>query len=370
MNDKNKNFLFLNNNNLEVADDSNLINVNINFVDVEKTYKELEELVNFYNINTVIAKEEHVYYAARLLWNNDNVKRYVLIDTDNAEVNEKQNLRAAKCMWNSVARRNFDSADEIKVSGWINSSNGYHFSHDEMKEFSDNLFQKVKNIVGKEDTVLEIGVASGISCRTVAPLVKKYYGVDISSEVLFFTSQMLKEKNIDNVTLINCEAVDINNVGIPKVKLILMNSVIQYFPGYNYFINILHKSINLIDNTGYIFFGDILDLELYDQYKIFRGLKNAHYNREQYYSKEFFEKLPLYFDDITDVIVSDKIGIIRNELTIYRFDVLLKINKDNTNSKVCIKERIAENLKYFNNNVSVDKIIKDIEKNMVYLSDR
>lgn len=357
-----KGFLFLKNNNENYEDSFNILTADVGSADVEKTYSQLELVVNSYGVNTIIAKKEQVYYAARLLWNNDNVKRYVLINTDDAQINEKQNIEATKLMWDSLAKRNMGENDEIKLSGWIKSDTGEYFTRLEMNEFSNNLYQKIKDIIGEKNSVLEIGVASGISCFAVAPLVRKYYGVDLSQQVLSFTKRTLKENNIDNVTLINCEAIDIDNAGIPKVDLVLMNSVIQYFPGYNYFINVLKKSIDLVNHKGHIFLGDVLNLDLYDQYRVFRGLEGIKYNREQYYSKVFFEKLPGYFGEIKGVIVSEKIGQIKNELNTYRYDVLLEIDKDNINLKKHKKSRIAENLLFSDDNTSIIQIIEEIEK--------
>lgn len=356
------NFMFIKSEHENYDECSDIIVASTGFVDVENVYNKLEEMVNLYGINTIIAKKEQIYYAARLLWNNDNIKRYILIDTDDAELNETQNIKATKLMWDGIAKRNMSSNDKIKLSGWIKSDTGEYFTYNEMEEFSDNLYQKVRNIIGEKSSVLEIGIASGFSCFAISPLVKMYYGVDISQQVLEFTARILKEENIHNVTLINCEAIDIDTAGLPKVDLVLMNSVIQYFPGYNYFINVLRKSIKILNHEGYIFLGDVLDLALYNEYTAFRRLKGSRHNREQYYSKEFFEKLPNYFGEIKEVIISEKIGKMTNELKQYRYDVLLKVDKNCTSLSRYKKYRLAENLLLDNENVSIRKIIKKIEK--------
>lgn len=62
---------------------------------------------------------------------------------------------------------------------------------------------KLKPYCTKNTTVLEIGVASGITCYAMAPLVNKYIGIDISTETLKNTRRQLQKKNIANVIITN-----------------------------------------------------------------------------------------------------------------------------------------------------------------------
>ncbi len=356
-----KEFLFINGRREKLYDSENLIIVDICSSDIEQNYKKMEMIIEDYEIESIIAEQSQIYYAARLLWNNKHIKRYILIDTDDKEINEKQNIRAAKFLWDGIARQNMDSNDEIRLSGWRKSDSGEYFTREEMKEFSDNLCYKIRNCVSKSDCLLEIGVASGISCFAVAPMINKYYGVDISQYVLDFTKKNLESNNVLNVELINCEAIEIDCLEIPQVKMVLMNSVIQYFPGFNYFINVLNKSISMVEEKGYIFFGDVLDFELYEEYRAFRGLKDSKINREQYYSREFFENLPKYFHEICRVTVSDKIGKFENELNMYRYDVLLEIDKSEVTEYVS-KQRIAENFFIDYDNLPLERVIELVKK--------
>ena len=314
-------------------------------------------------MDTVVTKKEFIYYAARLLWNNENIKRYFLIDTDDAILNEHNNVKAVRLMWDCLAEKNKESNDPIKVSGWKRSDTSNFFSDEEMREFADNIHYKTRNIVSKKSSILEIGIASGISCCSIAPLVNRYYGTDISEQILSFTEQYLKSKNIQNVTLINCEATEINNVNIPQVDLVLLNSVIQYFPGYNYIIDVLYKAIRQLNSHGYIFIGDVLDLELFKEYRIYRRQNQSSYNREQYYAKKFFENLPQLFNEIKAVKITYKIGKMNNELNMFRYDVLLEIDKEPELISIVEKFRCARNLFSKNKILSKKQIVEYLMQN-------
>ena len=53
--------------------------------------------------------------------------------------------------------------------------------------------------------------------------------------------------------------------------MIILNSVIQAFPGHNYLRNVIRQSIDLIGEQGYLFIGDIMDQE--KKYHMIRELE-------------------------------------------------------------------------------------------------
>lgn len=360
----NRKYIFIKSELEELSEDNmeSIFSINVDLMNIEDCYQKLDFFVNQYQIDTVITKKQFIYFAARLLWNNDYINKYILIDTNEALMNEYHNSRAVKLMWDSLAEKNRKSDDPIKISGWKRSDTGDFFSDEDMREFAENIFQKIRYIVTKESTVLEVGIASGISCYSIAPLVKDYYGVDISKQVLLFTEQCLKSKNIHNVILINCEAIEIDNENIPKVDLVLLNSVIQYFPGYNYFINVLNNAIKKINVYGYVFIGDVLDLDLYNEYRKYRRLDGATYNREQYYSKAFFERLPSFFQEISSVQISCKSGYKENELNKFRYDVLIEIDKNISKKIVVEKKRCAIDICSENELLTLEQIVEYLMK--------
>lgn len=153
----------------------------------------------------------------------------------------------------------------------------------------------------------------------IVPRVRKYYGIDISGQTLDMTERRLIHENINNVTLRCLDALEINCLEVDHFDLVIMNSVVQYFPNYDYFINVINICTKFC-KKGRIFVDDILDLEYKEEYEKFRKREN----RDLYYPKQFFCDLVSKFPAILDVTISDKIGTIQNELTKYRFDVLIE----------------------------------------------
>ena len=270
-----------------------------------------------------------------MLWECDCLKQYFLTDSEDALICEKTNERANALMWDTIAKRaERDSEDvEIKQTGWINSFSGNYFSKEEMQEYSSNTLNKLKPYCTKNTTVLEIGVASGITCYAMAPLVNKYIGIDISTETLKNTRRQLQKKNIENVILLHGDAGNIDKLQLQEnIDVVIINSVAQYFPGYNYFINVMKSLMKYMSDNGVIYVGDVMDLSKRTEFQQRLTKCGRKSNRNDlYYPKTFMNEIPAYLKNIANVIITNKTGKIENELTLYRYDVIFEINKKQTN---------------------------------------
>ncbi|MCP4151937.1 MAG: AMP-binding protein, partial [bacterium] len=120
--------------------------------------------------------------------------------------------------------------------------------------------------------------------------------------------------------------------------LIIINSVIQCFPGHNYLRKVIRKAIRLLGETGRIFVGDVMDQQLKkDLEKELTAFKFANmdngYSTKTDWSTEFFvhkgfwENLRREWREIETVTFSSKIYTVENELTKFRYDVLITTNK-------------------------------------------
>lgn len=307
---------------------------NTNGIKYESTrWNEVKNKINENDIDTIIASKKDINIVSRLLWECNCLKQYCLTDTENPLLSETMNNRANELMWDSIAKRSVGESNSIKQTGWISSFTGEYFSEKEMAEYADNTYKKLEKYCKKDTTVLEIGVASGITCFAIAPLVKKYVGIDISKETIKCTQNQLEEKKLKNVSLLYGEAEKLEKLNLKeKFDVVIINSVIQYFPGYNYFINVIKKVIMNMSDRGVIFVGDVMDLskkELLQAELAKCGRKNN--KKDLYYSKEFMKEIPAYIKSIEDVLINKKEGNVENELTLYRYDVLFMINKKNKN---------------------------------------
>lgn len=243
-------------------------------------------------------------------------------------------MRKESRIWDYVAR---NAANEIEAGGWRNSYDGSLFSPEEMEEFAEDVYIKLKPYLNSTITsVLEIGCASGITMFKIAPYVKIYIGSDMSQVNLDRNQEKIARENIDNIRIVNCKADEISMFQDEKIDIIIMNSVCQYFGTKNYLRDIIEKSIQILNKEGIIYIGDVRDADKrgefeksIEDYFIANKVRNKKRggSSELFLSRDFWEELKRNYDAIIEVNISGKIGNIENELTKYRYDVLLRVKK-------------------------------------------
>lgn len=230
-------------------------------------------------------------------------------------------LNNQKRLWGMTAL-NRESA--ITASGWKDSVNRKDFSQEEMKEFSDNVFLKLKSSIEKtECAVLEIGVGSGLLLQRIAPHVSRYDAVDISPEVLEVCQSFLDRK-YTHIRFFQMFAHEIDSLD-SKHDIIIINSVMQYFPDRDYVCDVLQKCRSNLNPGGVVFCGDIMDLEKKDEmiaYVTTGDVAQNNFGKLQFFDRAFFSDVAekLFFSRCE---ITDKIYTIQNELSLFRFDVML-----------------------------------------------
>lgn len=295
---------------------------------------------------------------SKLLWQSDCVERYILRDTDDAFIVEKNDTQVQSRLWDMIAIDTDD--DPIKQAGWNSSFTGRAFSSEEMDEYVENTVFKLKYYLNEKMKVLEVGIASGLTCFAIAPQVGEYYGLDISEVTLKKTKKALIQRKIKNVFLLQGEAIDVNRLELADLELVILNSVVQYFPGYNYFLKVIERLIACMSDTGILYIGDVMD---YDRKSVMeeklseQGVTRAS-RHDLWYPRCFMQELPAYFREIINVDVSNKVGCIENELKQYRYDVILHIDKKNNKKRTHTKFQYAMRDKNFSINQILNETIE------------
>lgn len=296
-----------------------------------KQVKEIDKIlheINKYSIDILMCSKDFVTIASRVLWMSD-LKAYVLTDSEEAMIVETSNASLQAKLWDIVASTKNDNP--IEQAGFISSVTGESFTTEEMEELQDNVEAKLSSYIKTSSNIMEIGIASGLTCMRLAPKCNGYFGIDISKITLMRTAERLEKCGINNVSLIETDVFDVDKINICQQDVIIANSVVQYFPGYNYLILTMKKLVSCMKDKGVIYIGDVPDLEKMDTQKeeLKRlGMKENN-KKDLYYPREFFYELQAYIPEISTVEITEKIGMIENELKKYRYDVVIKINKHN-----------------------------------------
>lgn len=322
-------------------------------------------------IKTLLTTQKHLTLVNRLQWSTGLIS-YICLDAEEIDCvveDQKSSLMDVE-LWNHVAEQ---ASDEITASGWISSYTGEPLAKAEMDEYERNVFEKLRPFLSKDARVLEIGCGSGLTAFAIAPYVSSYLGTDLSSAVIAKNRDKADMLGLQNLVFEECFADHIDQLDC-KFDLVIINSVIHCFPGINYVRNVIRKVIDLCSIQAVLFLGDLMDQDLKDELiQSFQDFKEKNqgkgyrtktdWSRELFISRHFLEDMQADFPAISGIQFSNKIHTIKNELTLFRYDALLRIDQAGKASNLK-KHKYQYSLKelqpYSDSNLSLKTSLSDL----------
>ena len=227
---------------------------------------------------------------------------------------------------------------EENFAGWNSMYDGLPIPLADMREWREATLDRIRSL--RPRRILEIGVGSGLLLSRLAPDCAEYWGTDLSEEaVRALDAQVSAVPELaDRVTLLARPAHDL--IGLPEghFDTVVVNSVIQYFPGGDYLTGVLRDAAALLAPGGAVFVGDVRNLRLLrtlsaavesgrarDEADDDKEALRAAVDRAVAWEGELLVDPDYFttFDGLTaDIRV--KRGTHHNELTRYRYDVVLR----------------------------------------------
>ena len=236
----------------------------------------------------------------------------------------------------------------FKTIGWNSSFTRMPLANADMKEWLDNTITKLS--MYQHGDVLEIGCGTGMLIENLASISNTYTAIDFSTEIIRYLEGVIKEK-FSNVNLICMEASEISKLGDKSYDLIILNSVVQYFPNLDYLNDVITKAIELLKPNGYIFIGDVRRYDLMQAFYSELLLRDGYSPSSNDFQKKLEASIsretellvhPDYFKNIqgclnreVNVKIYSKGGILDNEMNKYRYDVFIQkldLSEDNSNN--------------------------------------
>ncbi|BAZ70598.1 McyA protein (plasmid) [Fischerella sp. NIES-4106] len=230
----------------------------------------------------------------------------------------------------------------FNIVGWNSSYTDQPIPATQMRDW---LNDKVETILAQQPKrVLEIGCGTGLILFQVAPHCCHYWGTDISPVALNYIQQQLSQlgSNLDHVNLLQRAADNFEGLEAQGFDTIILNSVVQYFPHIDYLLRVLESAVNAVAPGGCIFLGDVRNLQLLeafhasvDLHKAPPDLSVAQWQQrvqrqiaqenELLIDPAFFTAIQQRFPQITHVQIQLQQGQHHNELTQFRYNVLLYV---------------------------------------------
>jgi amino acid adenylation domain-containing protein/non-ribosomal peptide synthase protein (TIGR01720 family) len=226
------------------------------------------------------------------------------------------------------------------TTGWNTSDTGEAIPENDMREWRDGTVARI--LEHRPRHVLEIGCGSGLIALSLLPSIEGYLGTDISTAVVDQLNVELERSAPRKARALVRAADDFTDIDPRRFDTVIMNSVAQYFPSLDYLMRVISGAVVATAPGGRVFLGDLRSLshlhafhtdiqfdraaDIEDVSELRKRIDNVvALEQELVIHPALFETLPTILPRISRVDVQWKRGYAINELTRYRYDVLLHV---------------------------------------------
>lgn len=270
---------------------------------------------------------------------------YVVADASSAhDASESKSRAAGEDMlgqWQMIHEQTYArGAAGPSFIGWNSSYTGEPIPEGEMQDWLNHTLERIRAL--HPQRVLEIGCGVGLLLQHLAPECARYVGTDFSAAAIENLGKWAQGRpGLGHVKLLCRAATELQDLPSGAFDTVILNSVVQYFPDLDYLLAVLSESVRVLDAGGAIFIGDVRHLGLLRTFhsavqlsraaatvrvgqlrnRIERALAEE---KELVIDPRFFEALPAHCPGIAGADVQLKRGHAANELTRYRYDVVLR----------------------------------------------
>ncbi|MBI5339327.1 MAG: non-ribosomal peptide synthase/polyketide synthase [Mycolicibacterium rufum] len=224
--------------------------------------------------------------------------------------------------------------------GWNSSYTGEPLPLEEMVEWRSATVDQILAL--RPRRVLEIGVGTGLVLSQVAPHCEHYVGTDMSAVAVNGLRRSLQRSAVpwrDRVRLLTQPAHVTDGLVRGSFDVIVLNSIVQYFPHRGYLTDVLDTAVDLLAPGGTLFVGDVRHHGLQrafqtgvarakapdaDAAELRERVQRAMVGEaELLLTPEFFTTWSARHPSLGGLDVRVKRGRADNELTRYRYDVVV-----------------------------------------------
>ncbi|MFF3469122.1 amino acid adenylation domain-containing protein, partial [Streptomyces sp. NPDC002619] len=249
--------------------------------------------------------------------------------------------------WKEIYEALYDDATAAEpgtnFAGWNSSYDALPIPLEHMREWQEATLERVRELPRRR--VLEIGVGTGLLMGHLAreKECEEYWATDFSASVVTaLAAQTQADPDLADKVRLRCQGAE-DTTGLPAghFDAIVVNSVIQYFPSLAYLRTVIERALALLAPGGSILLGDLRNLDLARCFQA--GIELARpgaadsprealrrsvdqrvaMETELLLSPALFAALARELPAVRAVDVRAKRGVHHNELTRYRYEVVL-----------------------------------------------
>jgi amino acid adenylation domain-containing protein len=264
-----------------------------------------------------------------------------------AEALWRDRIRLWQRVYEDIIYRGLDTpgpgrSSRFEITGWDSSYTGLPLTEDEMREQVDQTVQRV--LARHPGRLLEVGCGTGLLAFRLIPHLAEYWGTDFCRPALMHIRRALEAAapGPARISLLERMADDFGGIPSRTFDSVVLNSVIQHFPGVDYSLRVLHRAVEAVRPGGFVFIGDVRSLPLLEAFHAsvqlchapgslptdrLRDLVRVALRKEEEFviDPALFLAVREHLPRVSGARVRLKRGRHRNELTQFRYDVVLDI---------------------------------------------
>lgn len=262
-------------------------------------------------------------------------------------------------LWQALHEKSYsdtlllDGDPLLNVIGWDSNYDNSPLPAAQMREYIDGTVARAQML--QPTKVLEIGCGTGMIAFQLAqkPEIRSYWGTDISEVAISGVRQIQATETANGrLTGSAAEALfevraadDFSGWTAGQFDLALLPSVVQYFPSVHYLRKVLMGLAKILAPGGAIYLGDVRSLGLLEAFhasvqwvRADNSVTAAHLKQrvsqqleqeqEMAVDPAFFIALAEAVPEIMQVEILPKLGELKNEMTAFRYDVILHITPE------------------------------------------
>jgi amino acid adenylation domain-containing protein len=144
----------------------------------------------------------------------------------------------------------------FNTSGWNDTATGAPIPEADMAEQVAQTVERALDTGARR--VLDIGCGTGLLLFRLARHCERYVGTDLSVVAIEHVRRVASaDPALAHVELVSCAANDLAAIAPGAFDVILLNSVVQYFPSFDYLVEVVRTATARLAPGGFLYLGDI-----------------------------------------------------------------------------------------------------------------
>ena len=262
-------------------------------------------------------------------------------------------------LWDATYGASAADDRSFDLSGWADSYTGVQIPVEQMADWVDETVARIEAL--SPHRILEIGCGTGLLLFRLAASSDRYVGIDLSSTAVASIDQEARRQGLDQVRVVQGEAASVSDIVDETFDTVVINSVAQYFPSGSYLVDVICQAFDRLEPGGQLFLGDVRDRRLHAHFaasvELFRAAptmlvselaervnQRIANDEELLIDPALFQRLPGALPSLAHVQLLVKRSIDDNEMTRFRYDVVLTKQSASDASQVGAPIRDSERL--------------------------